>query len=240
ECRRAGRDHRRVVLGRVRGIRPRGVPARGGGRGDHRSREPDRGDPVHPLGDGRHGGFGDCGGGARGPAPPRAARTRAAAAGGGGEEVLGAVRGWAVVVSSGLRVLLLAALDRFLALFTRDGSLLAIGVPYLRILALTVIATGIEIATAESVMGSGHTREISTIYTAFSIIRIPLAFIVPRWGHAGVFGIAWLITITCTLRAILLVGWAARGTWRRGLTRELHGGAAESSTIPSGAGAKMD
>jgi putative MATE family efflux protein len=156
------------------------------------------------------------------------------------QEVLRTAQRWAIALSSGLTVLLLVVPDRFLALFTRDAALMAIGVPYLRILALTVIATGIEIATAESVMGSGHTREISTIYTAFSVIRIPLAFVVPHWRHAGVFGIAWLITITCTLRAALLVGWAARGTWRRGLTRELQGRAVEPDTIHSGAGAKMD
>ena len=75
-------------------------------------------------------------------------------------------------------------------------------------------------------MGSGHTREISAIYTAFSVARIPLAFMVPHWGNSGVFGIAWLITITCTLRAILLVGWTARGTWKRGLAREIHGASA--------------
>ena len=46
---------------------------------------------------------------------------------------------------------------------------------------------------------------------------------VPDWGNAGVLGIAWLITVTCTVRAILIVGWAARGTWKRGLARELHG-----------------
>ena len=95
--------------------------------------------------------------------------------------------------------------------------------PYLRVLALTVVATGVEIATAESVIGSGHTREISVIYTVVSLARIPLAFVVPRWRGAGVLGIAWLITITCILRSLCLVGWAARGSWRRGLSRELRG-----------------
>jgi Na+-driven multidrug efflux pump len=88
-----------------------------------------------------------------------------------------------------------------------------------------VIATGIEIATAESVIGSGHTREISVIYTVVSVARIPLAFLVPHWHGAGVMGIAWLITISCILRAVVIVGWAARATWTRGLSRELRSGA---------------
>src|SRR4029077_15830971 len=93
----------------------------------------------------------------------------------------------------------------------------------LRVLAVTVIATGLEIATAETIIGSGHTRAMSAIYTVFSLLRIPLAFAVTHWAGAGVLGIAWLITISCIVRATLLVGWAGRGTWKRGLARELHG-----------------
>jgi Na+-driven multidrug efflux pump len=139
-------------------------------------------------------------------------------------EILRTAQRWAVAIASVMTLVLLAAPAALLAMFTSDPALLAIGVPYLRVLAVTVIATGIEIATAESVIGSGHTREISVIFTVVSLARIPLAFLVPRWHGAGVLGIAWLITISCILRAGAIVGWAARGTWMRGLSRELRGG----------------
>ena len=139
------------------------------------------------------------------------------------EEVLRTAQRWATGLAVIMTVLLFAFPRLFLSLFTRDPEMFALGVPYLRILALTIVATGIEITTAETVMASGHTRELSAIYTVFSLLRIPLAFVVPHWGNSGVLGIAWLITVSCTTRAILLVGWAARGTWKRGLTRELHG-----------------
>jgi putative MATE family efflux protein len=139
-------------------------------------------------------------------------------------EVLRTAQRWAVAIASVMTVVLLTAPAALLALFTSDPALLRLGVPYLRVLAVTVVATGIEIATAESVIGSGHTREISVIYTVVSLARIPLAFVVPRWHGAGVLGIAWLITLTCILRAVCIVGWAARGTWLRGLSRELRGG----------------
>lgn len=137
--------------------------------------------------------------------------------------VLRVAQRWALAISSVMTLVLLLAPGALLALFTRDPALFEIGVPYLRVLALTIIATGVEIVTAEAVIGSGHTREISLIYTVVSLIRIPLAFWVPRWWDSGVLGIAWLITISCTLRAIVLVGWVARGKWERGLTRELRG-----------------
>jgi Na+-driven multidrug efflux pump len=137
------------------------------------------------------------------------------------EQVLRVAQRWAILVAVGMTVLLFAVPRMFLALFTRDPAMFTLGVPYLRILAVTIVATGVEITTAEAVMASGHTREMSAIYTVFSLLRIPLAFMVTRWGNAGVLGIAWLITISCILRSILLVGWAARGTWKRGLAREL-------------------
>jgi putative MATE family efflux protein len=139
-------------------------------------------------------------------------------------EVLRTAQRWAVAISSVMTLVLLTVPAALLSMFTSDAALLAVGVPYLRVLAVTVVATGIEIVTAESVIGSGHTREISVIYTVISLARIPLAFLVPRWHGAGVMGIAWLITITCILRAVFIVGWAARGTWIRGLSRELRGG----------------
>lgn len=108
-----------------------------------------------------------------------------------------------------------------LGIFTRDPGVLRVGVPYVRVLSLCFVAAGVEIVTGESLLGSGHTREISAIYTVFSLIRIPLAFWLPDWTGTGAIGVAWLITSTCILRAIVLVGWAARGTWKRGLHREL-------------------
>ena len=151
-------------------------------------------------------------------------------------EVLRTGQRWIVLVSLALTATYLAAPRALLSLFSRDPQLLALGTPYLRVLALALPATGIEIVTAETVLGSGHTQVMSRIFTAFSLLRIPLAFVVPRWGGLGVTGIAWLIAVTCVLRCACIVGWAARGTWKRGLTRELHG-AAPAAGAPPAAGA---
>jgi Na+-driven multidrug efflux pump len=122
-----------------------------------------------------------------------------------------------------LTVVFLVLPGFFLSLFTRDPEALRLGVPYLRVLALCFVINGVEIVTAESVMGSGHTVVLSTIFTGFSLVRIPLAFLVPAWTGSGVLGIAWVITVTCMIRGLLIVAWAVRGTWRRGLARELQG-----------------
>ncbi len=132
---------------------------------------------------------------------------------------------WSCVVSLVLTVMMCAWPIMFLSMFTRDAQALTLGVPYLRILAACLLATGVEMVTAEAVLGSGHTRVVSMLYTGVSLIRIPLAFWLPGVMHNGVLGIAWLIVITCILRTIAIVWWAARGNWRHGLAAELRGGA---------------
>src|SRR4029077_1321905 len=108
-------------------------------------------------------------------------------------------------------------------LFSHDPRVMELGIPYLRVLSICLIVNAMEIVTAESVLGSGHTRALSVIFTTFSLARIPLAFLVPGWTHTGVVGIAWVITVTCMVRGLLIVAWAARGTWKRGLHSQLAG-----------------
>ncbi len=130
---------------------------------------------------------------------------------------------WNIWVSGALTVVLMAVPRIFLAMFSSDPEVLRLGVPYLRVLSLCIVVNGMEIVTAEAIMGSGHTRAVSWIFSSFSLLRIPLAFLVPDWTGTGVVGIAWVISVTCFVRGLLIVGWAARGTWKRGLTRELGG-----------------
>jgi len=147
---------------------------------------------------------------------------------------------WNLWISGTLSVLLLAWPQVFLALFSRDPDVMREGVPYIRILTLCLVVNGMEIVTAESLMGSGHTRALSWIFSTFSLLRIPLAFWVPDWTGLGVLGIAWVITATCIVRGLIIVGWAARGTWKGGLERELHGGPppAPLEPPPGAAGAR--
>ncbi|TMQ65130.1 MAG: MATE family efflux transporter [Candidatus Eisenbacteria bacterium] len=142
------------------------------------------------------------------------------------ERVIRTGLSWNLWISGAFTVLLWVFPSAFLTLFTRDPEVHRVGVPYLRILALCLIANGMEIVTAEAVMGSGHTRVLSWIFGSFSLLRIPLAFWVPGLGGLGVLGIAWVISGTCIVRGVLIVVWAARGTWKRGLAHELSGEAA--------------
>jgi Na+-driven multidrug efflux pump len=96
------------------------------------------------------------------------------------------------------------------------------------------VVNGMEIVVSESIIGSGHTRAISWIFSSFSLLRIPLALWSPAWG-IGVLGIAWIITGTCLVRGLIIVAWGARGTWKSGLNRELQRGEAAAGSPPPSA-----
>ncbi|HYM82088.1 MAG TPA: MATE family efflux transporter [Candidatus Limnocylindria bacterium] len=139
---------------------------------------------------------------------------------------------WSLWITGVLTALIMAFPESFLTLFTHDPEVHRIGVPYLRILALCLFVNGLEIVTAESVLGSGHTIVLSWIFTSFSLVRIPLAFWIPEWTGSGVLGIAWIITLTCIVRGLLILAWAARGTWKRGLQSELSAERPPSPAVP--------
>ena len=134
---------------------------------------------------------------------------------------------WITVV---LTAVILVVPGAFLALFSRDPEVVRLGVPYLRILSSCLLFTGFEIVTSEAVLGSGHTAVIAWIFTTFSLLRIPLALLIPGWTGWGLNSIAIIISVTCALRATLIVAWAARGTWKRGLSRELRTAGTESGS----------
>lgn len=142
--------------------------------------------------------------------------------------------GWIVGISLILTAVLTLFPHAFVAMFSGDPAVHAVGDRYLRVLATCLVFVGVEVVVIESILGSGHTAAISTIFTAVSLLRIPLAFWVPdRFGN-GAIGIAWLIVVTCVVRVALIVGWAARGTWKRGLARELRASpGAVAAALPS-------
>ena len=150
------------------------------------------------------------------------------------DQVLRTGLSWNLWISGTLTLLLWAFPATFLGLFTRDPEALRIGVPYLRILTLCLVVNGMEIVVSESILGSGHTRAISWIFTSFSLLRIPLALWSPAWG-IGALGIAWIITGTCLVRGLIIVAWASRGTWKRGLGHELQGEPSAMASPPPSA-----
>jgi putative MATE family efflux protein len=142
---------------------------------------------------------------------------------------------WIAAISLVLTVVLVAFPHAFIGMFTADPEVHRVGAPYLRVLSTCLVFVGVEIVASEAILGSGHTTAISWIFSIVSLLRIPLAFWIPEWTGSGVLGIAWLITVTCVVRTCVIVAWVARGSWKRGLHRELREEAASPGGMPTSA-----
>jgi putative MATE family efflux protein len=144
---------------------------------------------------------------------------------------------WVLWFSLVLMVIMLTVPNVFISLFTADPEVHRVGQGYMRILALCLSFNVVEIVVAESVLASGHTLAISIIFCTFSLLRLPLAYLVPDWTGWKVWGIAAVISGTCMLRCLCIVAWAARGTWKSGLHVELGATpAAAAADLASSAG----
>jgi len=113
-----------------------------------------------------------------------------------------------------LGVLFLVAPALLLRCFTSDPTALELGVPYLRILAICQIFTGLEGAVGGGFVGAGDTVPPMVIHVAFALIRFPLAAWAGLHLNYGIYGVAWTMSLTCILRGVLLALWFRRGRWK--------------------------
>ena len=143
---------------------------------------------------------------------------------------------WMLWFAAVLTVIMMTIPNFFISLFTADPEVHRIGPTYMRILASCLVFNVVEIVIAESVLASGHTVAISIIFCSFSLLRLPLAYLVPDWTGWKVYGIAAVISGTCTLRSLCILAWAARGSWKTGLASELARGSPSDLAPSAGPG----
>jgi putative MATE family efflux protein len=118
-------------------------------------------------------------------------------------------------IGAGIGVLFLIAPQLLLRLFTGDATAIALGIPYLRILSICQIFTGLEGAVGGGFVGAGNTVPPMLIHVVFAVLRFPLgAWVSLRLGY-GIYGIAWTMSLTCILRGVLLAAWFRRGRWKQ-------------------------
>jgi len=117
-------------------------------------------------------------------------------------------------LGAGIGVLFLVAPELLLRCFTADAAAIELGIPYLRILAICQIFTGLEGAVGGGFVGAGDTVPPMLIHVGFALVRFPLAAWA-SWGLGlGIYGIAWTMSLTCILRGVLLAFWFRRGRWK--------------------------
>jgi len=98
--------------------------------------------------------------------------------------------------------------------FISDPRVIAIGIGYLKILALSQMFMALEIVFEGAFGGAGNTVPPMLVSIPGSLVRIPLSYLLAvHWG-LGVNGVWWAITFTTILKGIVLAYWFSRGKWK--------------------------
>lgn len=104
--------------------------------------------------------------------------------------------------------------DAIASVFTDNPEVHRIAVGYLIILGLSQFAMAVEIILEGAFSGSGDTIPPMVVMLPGSIARIPLAWYLAFELGWGIEGIWWTLTITTTLKAVVLAYWFRLGRWK--------------------------
>ncbi len=100
------------------------------------------------------------------------------------------------------------------AIFTDDPKVLSIAIDYLIILGLSQITMAVEIVLEGAFSGAGDTVPPMVVSIPGTLARIPLAYYLCFTLGWGINGVWWTLTITTTIRAIILALWFKKGNWK--------------------------
>ncbi len=99
--------------------------------------------------------------------------------------------------------------------FSSDPVVVEIAIDYLIILGLSQIFMGIEIVLQGAFSGAGNTVPPMIVSIPGSIARLPLAYWLCFGLDLGINGVWWTLTITSFVKAVILVIWFKKGSWKK-------------------------
>jgi len=111
--------------------------------------------------------------------------------------------------------LLLAFARPLVALFDPTPQVVAFGSQCLRVVAPSLVASGVGVVLARGFDGAGNTVPAMAI-NLLSLwgIEVPLAFGLSRWLGMGILGVWWGRAIANLLNGLLFALWFRRGRWK--------------------------
>ena len=121
--------------------------------------------------------------------------------------------GFATMVGTCGAVLEYALAPQFAGLFTTEPAVIAEGVHYLRIAAISTVFSGSELVLEGALGGAGDTLPPMLTSTTLTALRLPLAaWAATRWGTAGIW---WTISLTAVGRGVAMMTLWRWGRWKR-------------------------
>jgi len=122
--------------------------------------------------------------------------------------------GLAISVTLIMTILFLTIPRQIAGIFTNDPEALAVASDYLVILGLSQATMAIEIVIEGAFGGAGDTMPPMIVMIPGALVRIPLAYLLAFTLGWGINGVWWSLTITTTIKALVLAFWFYRGRWK--------------------------
>lgn len=122
--------------------------------------------------------------------------------------------GIAISLTFIISVLFITLPSTIASVFTDNPEVLRIAIYYLIILGLSQVTMAIEIVLEGAFGGAGDTLPPMIIMIPGSVARIPLAYWLCFTLDWGINGVWWTLTITTTIKAVILALWFKRGKWK--------------------------
>ena len=122
--------------------------------------------------------------------------------------------GLAISVTLIMTILFLTIPKQIAGIFTNDPEALAVAADYLVILGLSQATMAIEIVIEGAFGGAGDTMPPMIVMIPGALVRIPLAYLLAFTLDWGINGVWWSLTITTTVKALVLAFWFYRGRWK--------------------------
>lgn len=122
--------------------------------------------------------------------------------------------GLGIIVTTIVSIFFLIFSHQIASVFSDSPAVIDIAKDYLIILALSQMTMAVEIILEGSFAGAGDTVPPMLVMIPGHLIRIPLAYFFCFNLDWGINGIWWTLTITTTLKAIILALWFRRDKWK--------------------------
>jgi len=119
-----------------------------------------------------------------------------------------------IIVTSVVSIFFLTLSRQIALVFSDSPEVIAIAKDYLIILALSQMTMAVEIILEGSFAGAGDTVPPMLVMIPGHLLRIPLAYYLCFNLGWGINGVWWTLTITTTIKAIILALWFKRGKWK--------------------------
>jgi putative MATE family efflux protein len=122
--------------------------------------------------------------------------------------------GLGIIVTTIVSIIFLTFSRQIPAVFSNSPEVIHIARDYLIILALSQMSMAVEIVLEGSFAGAGDTVPPMLVMLPGHLVRIPLAYYLCFTLGLGINGVWWTLTITTTIKAIILAFWFRRGKWK--------------------------